>query len=92
MAQRAEAAWTTRNDESGKLARLDVPREEVDIERISTIITLHPGDMIVTGTSVGCGIVDRPPRLLNDGDVVECEIVGYPGCRNVIRIPAQRKG
>ena len=61
------------------------------IEQISSIITLHPGDMIATGTSVGCGIVDVPPRLLSDGDVVECEIVGYPGCRNVIRIPAQKK-
>jgi 2-keto-4-pentenoate hydratase/2-oxohepta-3-ene-1,7-dioic acid hydratase in catechol pathway len=61
------------------------------IEYISAIITLSPGDMIATGTSVGCGIVDRPPRLLNDGDTVDCEIVGYPGCRNVMRIPAQRK-
>lgn len=63
---------------------------EALIEHISSIITLHPGDMIATGTSVGCGIVERPPRLLNDGDVVDCEIVGYPGCRNAIRIPAQR--
>jgi len=61
------------------------------IEQISSIITLRPGDMIATGTSVGCGIVDVPPRLLNDGDVVECEVVGYPGCRNIIRIPAQKK-
>ena len=63
---------------------------EALIEHISSIITLHPRDMIATGTSVGCGIVERPPRLLNDGDVVDCEIVGYPGCRNAIRIPAQR--
>lgn len=61
------------------------------IEYLSAIITLKPGDMIATGTSTGCGIVERPPRLLSDGDVVECEIVGYPGCRNAIRIPAQRK-
>jgi 2-keto-4-pentenoate hydratase/2-oxohepta-3-ene-1,7-dioic acid hydratase in catechol pathway len=61
------------------------------IEYISAIITLHPGDLIATGTSVGCGIVDRPPRLLNNGDVVECEIVGFPGCRNIIRIPGQNR-
>ena len=60
------------------------------IAYITAIITLQPGDMIATGTSVGCGIVDRPPRLLKDGDVVECEITGYAGCKNVIRIPAQR--
>jgi 2-keto-4-pentenoate hydratase/2-oxohepta-3-ene-1,7-dioic acid hydratase in catechol pathway len=64
---------------------------EALIEAISAIITLRPGDMIATGTSVGCGIVERPPRLLNDGDVVECEIVGFPGCKNAIRIPAQQK-
>lgn len=63
---------------------------EALIEHISSIITLRPGDMIATGTSLGCGIVEKPPRLLNDGDVVDCEIVGYPGCRNAIRIPAQR--
>ena len=47
-----------------------------------------------------CGIVGMvdfktgqvPPRLLDDGDVVECEIAGWPGCRNVVRIPAQRGG
>jgi hypothetical protein len=44
------------------------------------------------GTSVGIGIVEVPPRLLDDGDVVECEVVGWPGCRNVVRIPAQRGG
>ncbi len=60
------------------------------IEQVSSIITLRPGDMISTGTSVGCGIVDVPPRLLNEGDVVECAIVGYPGCRNTMRIPAQK--
>jgi acylpyruvate hydrolase len=60
------------------------------IEYISSIITLHPGDLLSMGTSVGIGIVEVPPRLLGDGDVVECEVAGWPGCRNVIRIPAQR--
>jgi len=62
------------------------------IEYISSIITLQPGDLLSMGTSVGIGIVEVPPRLLNDGDVVECEVVGWPGCRNVVRIPAQRGG
>lgn len=61
------------------------------IAYMSATMTLHPGDLIATGTSVGCGIVDRPPRLMSDGDVVECAIVGYPGCRNVFHIPAQRE-
>lgn len=57
---------------------------------ISARITLNPGDLIAMGTSLGIGIVEVPPRLLNDGDTVECAIEGYPGCRNVFRIPAQR--
>ena len=60
------------------------------IAYISSIITLNPGDLLSMGTSVGIGIVEVPPRLLNDGDVVECEIAGWPGCRNVVYIPAQR--
>ena len=28
--------------------------------------------------------------LLGDGDLAECEILGIPGARNVIRIPVQR--
>jgi 2-keto-4-pentenoate hydratase/2-oxohepta-3-ene-1,7-dioic acid hydratase in catechol pathway len=60
---------------------------ETIIEWISSRITLHPGDLIAMGTGLGVGIVDRPPRLLRDGDVVECEIAGYQGCRNTFRIP-----
>jgi len=57
------------------------------IEWISARMTLHPGDLIAMGTGLGCGILELPIRLLKDGDVVECEIVGYAGCRNVFRIP-----
>lgn len=57
------------------------------IEYVSARMTLHPGDLIAMGTGLGCGILERPPRLLKDGDLVECEIVGYPGCRNTFRIP-----
>ena len=60
------------------------------IAYISSIITLNPGDLLSMGTSVGIGIVEAPPRLLNDGDVVECEIAGLPGCNNIVYIPAQR--
>lgn len=55
----------------------------------SSFITLLPGDMISMGTSLGIGIIEIPPRLLRDGDRVECEIDGYPGCSNVFRIPGQ---
>ncbi|MEU5322219.1 fumarylacetoacetate hydrolase family protein [Streptomyces sp. NPDC021056] len=44
------------------------------LSRISRTMTLHPGDIIATGTPEGVGYVRRPPRLLTPGDVVEVEI------------------
>jgi 2-keto-4-pentenoate hydratase/2-oxohepta-3-ene-1,7-dioic acid hydratase in catechol pathway len=54
------------------------------IEYISARITLNPGDVISTGTSVGIGIIKKPPVFLDPGDVMEIEIEGYPTLRNVI--------
>lgn len=44
------------------------------IEFISHLITLQPGDMIMTGTPDGVGIAMNPPQLLQIGDVVTSEI------------------
>ncbi|MEU9246234.1 fumarylacetoacetate hydrolase family protein [Streptomyces sp. NPDC048385] len=41
---------------------------------ISKTFTLHPGDVIATGTPEGVGYVRNPPWLLTDGDVVEVEV------------------
>ncbi len=41
---------------------------------VSRTMTLHPGDIIVTGTPEGVGYVRTPPILLNDGDVVTIDI------------------
>ena len=46
------------------------------IEYIAARITLEPGDLITTGTSLGIGIIEKPPVFLEDGDVVECEVEG----------------
>jgi 2-keto-4-pentenoate hydratase/2-oxohepta-3-ene-1,7-dioic acid hydratase in catechol pathway len=40
----------------------------------STIFTLAPGDVIITGTPSGVGFSRKPPRFLKPGDVVEVEI------------------
>lgn len=40
----------------------------------SRLMTLEPGDVILTGTPSGVGAADDPPRWLRDGDVVEVEI------------------
>jgi 2-keto-4-pentenoate hydratase/2-oxohepta-3-ene-1,7-dioic acid hydratase in catechol pathway len=55
------------------------------IEYISERITLEPGDLISTGTSLGIGIIKKPPEFLNHNDVVECEIMGFGSIRNTIR-------
>jgi acylpyruvate hydrolase len=51
----------------------------------STILTLHPGDVIATGTPGGVGAARTPPQFLEDGDVVVTRISGLGECRNRCR-------
>jgi 2-keto-4-pentenoate hydratase/2-oxohepta-3-ene-1,7-dioic acid hydratase in catechol pathway len=44
------------------------------IEYLSSVFTLEPGDVISTGTPAGVGISFDPPRWLVAGDVVRIEI------------------
>ena len=44
------------------------------IALISQTLTLHPGDVIVSGTPEGVGYVRTPPWYLQPGDVVEVEV------------------
>jgi 2-keto-4-pentenoate hydratase/2-oxohepta-3-ene-1,7-dioic acid hydratase in catechol pathway len=44
------------------------------IEYLSTVFTLEPGDIISTGTPAGVGMGFDPPRWLVAGDVVRIEI------------------
>jgi acylpyruvate hydrolase len=41
---------------------------------ISQTCTLHPGDLILTGTPAGVGLGQSPPEFLASGDVVRIEI------------------
>jgi len=43
---------------------------------ISTIITLHPGDVIATGTTGGVGHARKPPRYLQPGQTLVTCIEG----------------
>lgn len=54
------------------------------INYASTIFTLSPGDVIVTGTPAGVGFSRKPPRYMAPGDVVEVEIEGIGVLRNPI--------
>jgi 2-keto-4-pentenoate hydratase/2-oxohepta-3-ene-1,7-dioic acid hydratase in catechol pathway len=44
------------------------------IETLSTVCTLEPGDIISTGTPGGVGVAKKPPLFLVEGDVVRIEI------------------
>ena len=44
------------------------------IAALSAVMTLEPGDVIATGTSVGVGIGFKPPKFLKKGDVVAITI------------------
>jgi 2-keto-4-pentenoate hydratase/2-oxohepta-3-ene-1,7-dioic acid hydratase in catechol pathway len=44
------------------------------IEYVSALITLEPGDVILTGTPPGVGFSRKPPVYLRKGDRVEVEI------------------
>ncbi|WP_153768974.1 fumarylacetoacetate hydrolase family protein [Labrenzia sp. CE80] len=46
------------------------------VSYLSQFMTLHPGDVISTGTPPGVGMGMKPPRYLKAGDVVELGIEG----------------
>jgi len=50
----------------------------------STIFTLVPGDVIITGTPAGVGWSRKPQRFMKAGDVCEVEIEGIGTLRNPI--------
>ena len=50
------------------------PRALADF--IGETCTLEPGDLILTGTPQGVGQAMDPPRFLDDGDIVRCEVEG----------------
>jgi acylpyruvate hydrolase len=56
---------------------------------ITTIMTMEPGDLVLTGTPSGVGMAEEPPRGLKDGDVYEVEIEGIGRLRNRFRDEAQ---
>jgi len=52
---------------------------------VSKLMTLEPGDVLLTGTPAGVGAARTPPRWLRDGDVVEIEIERVGRLRNYVR-------
>jgi 2-keto-4-pentenoate hydratase/2-oxohepta-3-ene-1,7-dioic acid hydratase in catechol pathway len=54
------------------------------IHYLSQFMTLHPGDVISTGTPPGVGMGMRPQRFLKAGDVVELGIEGLGSQRQEV--------
>ena len=56
------------------------------ISHLSHLFTLHPGDVISTGTPPGVGLGVKPtPEFLNDGDVMELWIDGLGTQRQLVK-------
>jgi acylpyruvate hydrolase len=52
------------------------------VDYISHIVTLRPGDVVITGTTGGVGHARNPPRYIADGQTVEVNIDGLGTVRN----------
>lgn len=55
------------------------------VEFLSGLMTLEPGDVILTGTPGGVGVARDPQVFLKDGDVVRIEIEGIGALENKVR-------
>ena len=53
------------------------------VSYLSQFFTLHPGDVVSTGTPPGVGLGMKPPQYLKPGDVVELGIEGLGQQRQV---------
>jgi 2,4-diketo-3-deoxy-L-fuconate hydrolase len=66
-------------DESSADMIVDVPHL---VELLSSVMTLSPGDVCLTGTPSGVGFARTPPVYLRPGDVLETSIEGLGTMRN----------
>jgi 2-keto-4-pentenoate hydratase/2-oxohepta-3-ene-1,7-dioic acid hydratase in catechol pathway len=54
------------------------------ISHITRMVTLEPGDLVLTGTPAGVGVFRDPKRLLEPGDEVTIEISGIGSLTNPV--------
>ncbi len=54
------------------------------VSYLSQFMSLQPGDLVTTGTPAGVGLGMKPPRYLQDGDVVTLGIAGLGEQRQTV--------
>lgn len=59
------------------------------VEHLSKVMTLEPGDVLFSGTPGGVGVAYKPPRWLRAGDRVRVEIDAIGAIENVVRAEAE---
>ncbi|WP_318503147.1 fumarylacetoacetate hydrolase family protein [Bacillus sp. T3] len=59
------------------------------VEFLSGLMTLEPGDVILTGTPGGVGVARNPQVFLKDGDVVKIEIAKIGALENRVKQTAE---
>ena len=66
------------------------------VEFLSNLMTLEPGDIILTGTPGGVGVARDPQVFLKDGDVVRVEIDKIGDLENKVsavnKVPVVQEG
>lgn len=55
------------------------------VEFLSNLMTLEPGDVILTGTPGGVGVAMNPPVFLKDGDIVRIEVDKIGALENKVK-------
>ena len=61
------------------------------VQYISVVLTLNPGDVIATGTPGGVGHGSKPPRYLQDGDVLSTAIDAIGVLENRLQRPSSQR-
>ena len=66
------------------------------VEFLSNLMTLEPGDLILTGTPGGVGVARNPQVFLKDGDIVRVEIDEIGALENKVsavnKVPVGQEG
>lgn len=68
-----------------RTSRLIFPIPDL-IAYVSDVVTLEPGDLILTGTPEGVGVFREPKIALKPGDTVEIEVEGIGVLKNDVRV------